>query len=160
MQLIHILFIFIGPKDPWCIPNLTTEGTCLPLWILWVTKYPFWFMCWKAMPQLGIEPKTFRIYSGWLSHQDSWEFSSHNALMFCWLVMVQVQPDSLWHTTHHVCIEPRSAPLFHISVQLFYMCILFRHRNLYPVLLASCRRLFVLFTFYYQIPHLHLFCIH
>ena len=84
------IIILIGPKVPWYIPNLTTEGTCLPFWILWVTKYPFLCVCQKVLPHLGIEPRTFRLQGGYSTKWGIGTAGNSVPRMFCWSAIVWV----------------------------------------------------------------------
>ena len=83
----QLIFIFVGPKDPWYMPILTLEGTCLPLRILWVTMYPFVCVP-KSAPPARIRTQDLLLTGqmlSQLSYRGGWEFSTHDALIYRWL---------------------------------------------------------------------------
>ena len=61
---LYFIYLFLkGLKTCDTCQILTTEVPCLPRWIFWVTKYPFWCVCAKTpCPSWELKPgpSTFR----------------------------------------------------------------------------------------------------
>ena len=90
------LLIFIEPKDSWYMPNLKIWGVMLATLNFVSIEYPFLACAVKGHWELNSGPSAFRVDA-----LPTELFSAHDARVFYWQAMVQVQPSGWQHLPTH-----------------------------------------------------------